>query len=59
MTIRFVPAGLPISTSFSKNALFAETATSLPATASNVGYALFNYGPTGSAFLTVQSVGLG
>lgn len=58
MSFQFLPAGSPVTTSFCINTGLTLTASFVPPTASLAGYALNNYGPTGSSFLTVSSSGL-
>lgn len=57
MSFAFIPAGLPLTSSYAINALYAVT-TSLagaPVTASFVDYVMNHIGPTGSAYTIVSS----
>ena len=54
MSLRFLPLGLPDSSSFAVSSSAALAVGALPATASEAGYSLGNIGPSGSAYKTTN-----
>lgn len=53
MSLNFLPAGLPISSSFAVSASVTTNTTTFPLTASFAEFSITNFGPTGSYFVTV------
>ena len=53
MTLRFLPLGLPESSSFAVSSSAALTVGDLPLTASLAEYSLGNIGPAGAPYNTV------
>ena len=54
MRFRFIPLGLPDSSSFATSASVALSVGNLPQTASVAGYTLGNVGPAGPPYKTTD-----